>query len=56
MLKYISKKSLKVLDQKLLWLADYAGFEISINAVVGSGILWSILTITVIRREIHLHR
>jgi MoaA/NifB/PqqE/SkfB family radical SAM enzyme len=34
----ISKKSLKVLDQRLLWLADYAEFEININAVVGSGI------------------
>ena len=33
----ISKKSLKVLDQRLRWLADYAEFEININAVVGSG-------------------
>jgi len=32
----ISKKSLKVLDQKLRWLASYAEFDISINAVAGS--------------------
>src|SRR6266542_3281112 len=34
----VSKKSLKVLDQKLRWLAAYAEFDVNINAVVGSGI------------------
>ena len=34
----ISKKSLKVLDQRLRWLAEYAEFDVNINAVVGSGI------------------
>jgi MoaA/NifB/PqqE/SkfB family radical SAM enzyme len=34
----VSKKSLKVLDQKLRWLADYAEFDVNINAVVGAGI------------------
>lgn len=34
----ISKKSLKVLDKKLQWLADYAEFDININAVVGASI------------------
>jgi MoaA/NifB/PqqE/SkfB family radical SAM enzyme len=33
----VSKKSLKVLDRKLQWLAEFAEFDVSINAVVGSG-------------------
>lgn len=34
----VSKKSLKVLDRKLEWLAEYADFEVTINSVLGSGI------------------
>jgi MoaA/NifB/PqqE/SkfB family radical SAM enzyme len=34
----VSKKSLKVLDQKLRWLAEYAEFDVTVNSVVGSGI------------------
>jgi MoaA/NifB/PqqE/SkfB family radical SAM enzyme len=34
----VSKKSLKVLDQKLQWLARYAEFDVTINAVVGAGV------------------
>lgn len=34
----VSKKSLKVLDQKLQWLAEYAEFDVTINSVLGSGI------------------
>jgi MoaA/NifB/PqqE/SkfB family radical SAM enzyme len=34
----VSKKSLKVLDQKLRWLAEFAEFEITVNSVVGGGI------------------
>jgi MoaA/NifB/PqqE/SkfB family radical SAM enzyme len=34
----VSKKSLKVLDQKLQWLAQHAAFDVTINAVVGGGI------------------
>jgi MoaA/NifB/PqqE/SkfB family radical SAM enzyme len=34
----ISKKSLKVLDKKLQWLAAYADFDVTINVVVGAGI------------------
>lgn len=34
----ISKKSLKVLDQKLHWLADYAHFDVNINSVLGAGV------------------
>jgi len=34
----VSKKSLKVLDRKLQWLAEYAEFEVNINTVIGAGI------------------
>jgi MoaA/NifB/PqqE/SkfB family radical SAM enzyme len=32
----VSKKSLKVLDKKLQWLAEYAEFRININSVIGT--------------------
>jgi MoaA/NifB/PqqE/SkfB family radical SAM enzyme len=34
----VSKKSLKLLDQKLRWLAEEALFAVTVNSVVGSGI------------------
>lgn len=34
----VSKKSLKVLDQKLQWLAQHAEFHVNINSVLGSPI------------------
>lgn len=34
----VSKKSLKVLDQKLLLLAEHAEFHVNINSVLGSGV------------------
>jgi MoaA/NifB/PqqE/SkfB family radical SAM enzyme len=34
----VSKKSLKVLDHKLQWLAEYAHFDVTINSVLGSDI------------------
>src|SRR5689334_8786561 len=34
----VSKKSLKVLDKKLQWLAEHADFDVTINSVLGSGI------------------
>jgi MoaA/NifB/PqqE/SkfB family radical SAM enzyme len=34
----VSKKSLKVLDGKLINLRDYAKFKVNINSVVGSGV------------------
>ncbi len=34
----VSKKSLRLLDKKLQWLAEYAHFDININSVVGGGI------------------
>ena len=33
----VSKKSLKVLDQKLRWLAEDAEFDVTVNSVVGGG-------------------
>ena len=34
----VSKKSLKVLDRKLEWLAEHAEFDVTINSVLGSAI------------------
>ena len=34
----VSKKSLKVLDQKLRWLSEHADFSVTINSVLGSKI------------------
>jgi len=34
----VSHKSLKVLDQKLRWLAELAAFDVSINTVLGTGV------------------
>jgi len=34
----VSKKSLKVLDHRLVWLAESAEFDVTINAVVGAGV------------------
>src|SRR5712692_7675244 len=34
----VSKKSLKVLDKKLQFLAEYADFHVNINSVVGGGV------------------
>jgi MoaA/NifB/PqqE/SkfB family radical SAM enzyme len=34
----VSKKSLKVLDKKLQWLAEYADFHVNINSVLGGGV------------------
>lgn len=34
----VSKKSLKVLDRKLRWLAEHAEFGVTINSVLGAGI------------------
>lgn len=33
----VSKKSLRLLDKKLQWLAEYASFDVNINSVVGGG-------------------
>jgi MoaA/NifB/PqqE/SkfB family radical SAM enzyme len=34
----VSKKSLRLLDRKLRWLAEHAEFDVNINSVVGGGV------------------
>ncbi len=34
----VSKKSLRLLDRKLQWLAEFAEFDVNINSVVGGGV------------------
>ncbi len=34
----VSKKSLRLLDKKLQWLAEHARFDVNINSVLGGGI------------------
>ena len=46
----VSKKSLKVLDQKLSSLAEAAEFDVTVNAVVGSGVRNPTDALTVARR------
>src|SRR5688572_27633256 len=46
----VSKKSLKVLDQKLRWLADTAVFDVTVNSVVGGGIRNPDDALTIARR------
>jgi MoaA/NifB/PqqE/SkfB family radical SAM enzyme len=50
----VSKKSLKVLDKKLEWLAEYAAFEVNINSVVGSGVKHPDDALTITRRALEL--
>ena len=46
----VSKKSLKLLDQKLRWLAEESLFDVTVNAVVGSGIKNPDDALTITRR------
>ncbi len=50
----VSKKSLKVLDRKLEWLAEYARFDVSINSVVGAGVSHAEDALTITRRALEL--
>jgi MoaA/NifB/PqqE/SkfB family radical SAM enzyme len=50
----VSKKSLKVLDKKLQFLAEYADFHININSVLGGGIHNPEDALTVGRRAMEL--
>jgi MoaA/NifB/PqqE/SkfB family radical SAM enzyme len=50
----VSKKSLKVLDQKLQLLAEYAEFHVNINSVLGSGIRNPEDALRVARRAVEL--
>ncbi|HKW87409.1 MAG TPA: radical SAM protein [Candidatus Acidoferrales bacterium] len=50
----VSKKSLKVLDQKLKLLAEHADFHVNINSVLGSGIHHPEDALAVAKRAIEL--
>jgi MoaA/NifB/PqqE/SkfB family radical SAM enzyme len=50
----ISKKSLKVLDQKLVMLAEHAEFQVNINSVLGSGVKNPEDALAVARRALEL--
>jgi MoaA/NifB/PqqE/SkfB family radical SAM enzyme len=50
----VSKKSLKVLDKKLLLLAEHADFHVNINSVVGGGIHHPADGIEVAKRAVEL--
>jgi len=49
-----SKKSLKVLDQKLVLLSQYAEFQVNINSVLGSGIKFPEDALKVAHRALEL--
>ena len=50
----VSKKSLKVLDQKLALLAEHAEFHVNINSVLGSGVANPEDALTVAHRALEL--
>jgi MoaA/NifB/PqqE/SkfB family radical SAM enzyme len=50
----VSKKSLKVLDKKLEWLAEYAEFDVSINSVIGAGVSHPEDALAITRRALDL--
>jgi MoaA/NifB/PqqE/SkfB family radical SAM enzyme len=50
----VSKKSLKVLDRKLVWLAENAQFDVNINSVLGGGVSYPEDALTITRRALQL--
>jgi MoaA/NifB/PqqE/SkfB family radical SAM enzyme len=50
----VSKKSLRVLDKKLMWLSELADFKVNINSVIGGGIKTPTDALTIGRRAIEL--
>ncbi len=50
----VSKKSLRLLDQKLGWLADLADFKVNVNSVLGAGIKKPEDALVVGRRAVEL--
>lgn len=50
----VSKKSLKVLDKKLQWLAEHAEFDVNINSVLGGGVRHPEDALTITRRALEL--
>src|SRR5262249_54228896 len=50
----VSKKSLKPLDSRLEWLAEYAVFQVNINSVLGSGVKNPEDALTIAHRAVEL--
>src|ERR1043166_2400150 len=50
----VSKKSLKVLDKKLQYLAEFAEFAVNINSVIGGGIKNPEDVVTITNRAVEL--
>ena len=50
----VSKKSLRLVDKKLRWLAEYAEFEVNVNSVVGSSIRAPEDALVITRRALNL--
>jgi MoaA/NifB/PqqE/SkfB family radical SAM enzyme len=50
----VSKKSLKTLDSRLEWLAQYAVFQVNINSVLGSGVKNPEDALTIAHRAVDL--
>jgi MoaA/NifB/PqqE/SkfB family radical SAM enzyme len=50
----VSKKSLKVLEKKLGWLAEHAEFDVNINSVLGSSVVNPEDAVVIARRAIEL--
>lgn len=50
----VSKKSLKTLEVRLEWLAQYAVFQVNINSVLGSGVRNPEDALTIARRAVRL--
>ncbi len=50
----VSRKSLRVLDKKLRYLAEHAAFHININSVIGGGIKYPEDALTVAKRAVEL--
>ncbi|HYK88380.1 MAG TPA: radical SAM protein [Acidobacteriota bacterium] len=50
----ISKKSLRLLDKKLVWLSEMAEFKVNINSVLGGGIQDPEDALTIGRRAVEL--
>jgi MoaA/NifB/PqqE/SkfB family radical SAM enzyme len=50
----VSHKSLKVLDQKLAWLAEDASFDVNVNTVLGAGVRNPADALLIARRALSL--
>ena len=50
----VSNKSLKVLDKKLQWLQEHAGFHVNINSVIGAGVRNQADALVVAKRALEL--